>query len=295
MAQFRRYNRQDEETQDVEFDEIAKAAAEAVDQHAKGTSGYDTRTKAEKEAAVEAPSQARRVLVILAVVLASLIMIISILLPSLSAIIEAFTSSSSDDTEVEVVDATTEDEDSSDSMSDYIDTIDERYTTLADNLKSKVESNAEDKASLINLANTYYEWGTSVNNFASSDEQKAHVTELMQNAITYYDQYLALDDASAAHVNRALCQYYAGDTDGALASLVDFCNRVPDYAPAWSNLGMIYSAAGDTENALTAYNKVLEVDPEDTYGLATTAENQISTLSSTAEDATEGAAEATTE
>lgn len=252
-------------------------------QQAEEATAQEQATEAKQQ--YEATSKWRKPLIVVAVVLASLIMAISILLPSLSAVIEAFTSSdeTATTTEVETVDA--ESEDAADSMQGYIDTVDERYSATADSLKAKVEADGSDKASLINLANTYYTWGTAVNNYASSDEQKAHVTELLNNAITYYDQYLALGDSGAAYVNRALCQYYIGDTDAAREALEKYVVTNASYAPAWSNLGMMYNAAGETEKALQAYNNVLTVDPNDEYGLKSNAQSQVDSLSATTDEA----------
>lgn len=289
MAQIRRMDRQTSETEDSELTDIEKMAEEAVREHIETSPEPKPKTlPGEKKAASEDNGKWRKAFVVVAVVLASLVMILSILLPSLSAVIEAISSANS---EAATTEASTEDSESSeeDALNEYIETIDERYSVPADTLKAKVEADATDKASIINLANTYYEWASSVSNFASSDEQNAHVTELAQNALTYYDLYLSLEDSNAAHVNRALAQYLAGDIAGAQAYLEDFCASVTDYAPAWSNLGMIYNATGETDLALAAYNKVLEVDPDDTYGLKENAETQISTLASTAE--TEDAAE----
>lgn len=247
----------------------------------------------------KAPAQAktaphkswRRALIVTGVVLASLIMALSILLPSLSAVIEGLTSSDDASTTAASTEAaTTEDAatteaSTEDAMQEYIDTVDERYSATVDTLKAKVEADATDKASIINLANTYYTWGTSVTNYATSDAQQEHVQELLQNAITYYDQYLALEDSNAVHVNRALCQYYLGDINSSIHALEDFCETVADYAPAWANLGMMYTSAGENDLALSAYNKALTVDPNDEYGLKSSIESQIETLSATTKDA----------
>lgn len=245
---------------------------------------------AEERQAYAATSKWRKPLITAAVVLASLIMAISILLPSLSAVIEALTTTEPETTEAATTEAATEaaeteEATTEDSMQSYIDTVDERYSATADTLKAKVEADATDKASLINLANTYYTWGSALANYATSDEQVAHETEVFQNAITYYDQYLALEDASAAHVNRALCQFYIGDANSAITALQEFCANNDSYAPAWANLGMMYYACGESSMALDAYNKALAVDPDDEYGLKSSIETQINTISAATEDA----------
>lgn len=263
-----------------------KLAAEAAEQE----------QAAEEKQHYEATNKWRKPLIMVAVVLASLIMVLSILLPSLSAVIEALTATEPETaeaatTEAATTDATTEEAATEDSTQQYIDTVDERYGATAETLKAKVEADSSDKASLINLANTYYTWGSALANYATSDEQKEHQTEVLQNAITYYDQYLAIEDSSAAQVNRALCQFYLGDANSSITALQEFCERDATYAPAWANLGMMYYACGETSMALEAYNKALTTDPNDEYGLKSAVESQIETISAATEDATTAEAE----
>lgn len=294
MAISRQNKRLEELVQGVDLTEVDAAVA-AAQQQAHGSEGDDRETKPTKPKQ-QGPNKARRTLVVIAVVFASLIMAISILLPSLSAVIEALTSGSeatteeAATTEASTEDATTEDatteSSEDDTTSSYIETIDERYSATADSLKEKVEADATDKASLINLANTYYKWANSVAYYASTDEQDTHSNELFQSAYDYYDQYLALESSNSAYANRALCQFYLGDINSAIVSLEDFVAQTADYAPAWADLGMMYTAAGENELALNAYNKALEVDPNDTYGLKDSVESQIESLSESDESDT---------
>ena len=132
-------------------------------------------------------------------------------------------------------------------------------------------------------------------NYASTDEENAHVTDLLQKAEDYYDTYLESNDAAAAHVNRALCRYYLGDSAGAISALEKFVAATPDYAPAWANLGMIYQETGDTNKAEDAYNKALEVDPNDENGMKSYVTSQLQSITSSADAATTGDASADAE
>lgn len=266
-------------------------AHEQVEEKPEGTDlgttgrGHHASDAAEPRRTVKPSS--RRPVVLVAVILVSIIMVGSILLPSLSAIvsgIQASSSSSSADTsEASETAATT---------NSYMEQLDSRYQATADSLAAKLESNPSDAAALINLANTYLTWGDMAKNYASTDEENAHVTDLLQKAEGYYDTYLESNDAAAAHVNRALCQYYLGDTDGAIAALEKFVATTADYAPAWANLGMIYQETGNTEAAADAYNKALEVDPNDENGMKSYVTSQLQTLTSSAETADATASDA---
>lgn len=221
----------------------------------------------------------RRPFVLVAVILVSVIMVGSILLPSLSAIVSGMrASSSSSDSSQDAASAATE----AATTSSYMDQLDSRYSSTASALESKLESNPDDAATLINLANNYLTWGDMARNYATTDDDQAHVKDLLEKAEGYYDRYLENNDANAAHVNRALCQYYLGDTDGAIAALDQFCQGVGDYAPAWANLGMIYGDAGETDKATDAYNKALEVDPDDTCGMKSFVTSKLQSITSSA-------------
>lgn len=250
-----------------------------------GTTGRGHHAAEDAEPRRTVKPSSRRPVVLVAVILVSIIMVGSILLPSLSAIVsgmQASSSSSSTDAAQASEAATT--------TNSYMDQLDSRYQSTADSLAAKLESNPNDAAALINLANTYLTWGDMAKNYASTDEENAHVTDLLQKAEGYYDTYLESNDAAAAHVNRALCQYYLGDTDGAIAALEKFVAATPDYAPAWANLGMIYQAKGDTEAATNAYNKALEVDPNDENGMKSYVTSQLQALSTSTDVAITDAA-----
>ncbi len=274
----------------------AEAAAEGAASEAEGAkvskkAKKQMKKEAEREAAEAAKKEAeeakadaskklnvRRAVVLTGVILASVIMIGSCLLPSLSAIVSGIQNAATTEAETTESDTTEAESEEAETTNSYMDDLDTRYEAIVEPLETKLESNAEDKATLINLANNYLTWGDSAQNYASTDEETEHVKELLNKAMGYYDSYLALDDASAAHVNRALCQYYLGDTSGAISALEEFCEGTSDYAPAWSNLGMMYEETGDTEKAKDAYNKALEVDPDDTCGVKSYASSQLSSL-----------------
>ncbi len=219
----------------------------------------------------------RRPLVLVAVILVSIIMVGSILLPSLSAIVSGMQASSSS---TDGSQSSSSDSSEAATTSSYMDELDSRYSSTVSSLESKLADNPDDAATLINLANNYLTWGDMARNYASTDDEQAHVTDLLQKAEGYYDEYLAGNDANAAHVNRALCQYYLGDTDGAIAALEQFCAGTADYAPAWANLGMIYEDAGETDKATDAYNKALEVDPDDTCGMKSFVTSKLQSITS---------------
>lgn len=192
-----------------------------------------------------------------------------------------------------VVQTETAEDASEESQETTVATIDENYEGIVQDLESKVAENAEDKASLLSLGRYCFSWGANVSSLATTDEETAHANELFDKAIGYYDQYLALEDSPAARVDRALCQYYKGDTEAAATELSEITTASPDYAPAWANLGMLYETQGRTDEARAAYEKASELDPNDEYGAYSYAQQRISALDEAAASAEEESADET--
>lgn len=233
----------------------------------------------------------RRPIVLVAVILCSIIMVGSILLPSLSAIVSGMQNTAKEDSATTSA-ATTEAATTESQSNAQLEQVDSKYQASVDKLEAKLQDNSGDAATLINLANDYFEWAKSAKSYASTDDENAHVTDLYTKAMGYYDQYLASNDANAAKVNRALCQYYTGDADGAKSALEAFVSATTDYAPAWSALGTIYEEQGDTAAATDAYNKALSADPNNEYGLQSTINSKLSSLTAATTEAatTDGSA-----
>lgn len=252
---------------------------------------HATQEEAEKPKKTVKPGS-RRPVVLVAVILCSIIMVGSILLPSLSAIVsgvnnskqQAHAAAETAAAEAETADAattdaaTTEAADTATAQSTVLDNINSRYSGTIETLESKLSENPQDAATLINLANNYYQWASYAMRYASSDDEQQQVTDLLTKAEGYYDQYLALDDASTARAYRAMCQFYLGDPTGALAALEELVSQDATFAPGWANLGLVYQALGNTDKATEAYNKALSSDPTNKYGLQSTVNSQLSSL-----------------
>ncbi|WP_293820116.1 tetratricopeptide repeat protein [uncultured Parolsenella sp.] len=252
---------------------------------------HATQEEAEKPKKTVKPGS-RRPVVLVAVILCSIIMVGSILLPSLAAIVSGVNNSKQQAraaaetaaAEAETADAattdaaTTEAADTATAQSTVLDNINSRYSGTVETLESKLSENPQDAATLINLANNYYQWASYAMRYASSDDEQQQVTDLLTKAEGYYDQYLALDDASTARASRAMCQFYLGDPTGALAALEELVSQDATFAPGWANLGLVYQALGNTDKATEAYNKALSSDPTNKYGLQSTVNSQLSSL-----------------
>ena len=159
-----------------------------------------------------------------------------------------------------------------------IDLVDANYAAVVDPLEAKLSENPEDLATILNLGNDYMAWASEASAYASDDAGSAHVTELYDKAIGYFDQYLEINDSAVVKSNRAMCHLYKGDADAALQQLQDVTSETPDYGPAWVNIGIIKEYQGDTDAAKEAYQKAVEADPNDEYGAKSQADRRLAAL-----------------
>ena len=232
-------------------------------------------------------------MVLVAVILCSIIMVGSILLPSLSSIVSGIRRSAAAATAAATTDAATTGE-AATTTNSKMDSIDSSYQAKVDALEAKLQDKPDDLASLINVANDYRDWGQAATKYATSDDERAHASELLTKAMGHYDSYLALEDSSAARVSRAMCQYYQGDVDGAKAALLAVTQADGTYAPAWAQLATIFKAQGDTQAETDALNRALSVDPDDVYGVRSTVTQRLSALTAGSASTSAATPDATT-
>ncbi|OUO59853.1 tetratricopeptide repeat protein [Olsenella sp. An270] len=176
-----------------------------------------------------------------------------------------------------------------------VDYVDSQYADYVADLESQLEEDPENAETLLATARACSSWGTSVMMLAATDDEASHGTELVQRAIGYYDRYLALDNASDARVERAMCEYYLGDAETAKADLEAVTTDDPEYAPAWYDLGLLYEGQGLTDEARAAYQKAVELDPDDEQGVGTNAQSRIDALTGAEDEASSDDEGATTQ
>lgn len=163
---------------------------------------------------------------------------------------------------------------------DTLKNLAEQNKTKVDKFGKRLEEDPNNLAALLNLGQTYMNWGYSARYSSSTDEETAYSEALVKKAMEYFDRYLALRASDAVSVQRALCNYYVGNTDEAVSSLTKLCEEKPDYAMGWANLGMLYEQQYDQSKALEAYAKAVETDPNDEYGAKSYAEQRIQSINS---------------
>ena len=132
----------------------------------------------------------------------------------------------------------------------------------------------------LTLANNFFDMGMSAMNGAKSEEDQLKARDVFKQAIVHYDEYLANNASPAAEVDRAICVFYAGEHEQAIADLEAFVARDTTFAPAWANLGMFYESHGDADKAEKAYRKAVDTAAkDDTYGVGDYARERLEALS----------------
>lgn len=224
----------------------------------------------------------------------AVIMALSMMLPSLTYIFgnnSGQTEQQEQEAQQQEEQAQSEDGEETETLTG-IDLVDSNYAAVVDPLEAKLAENSKDLATLLSLGNNYMSWASEASGYAADDAASAHVNELYQQAIDYFDQYLKLNDSAVVKANRAMCLLYSGDADAALAALQKLTEEAPDYGPAWANIGLIREYQGDQEAAKEAYQKAIDADPNDEYGAKSYANRRLAAMAAqTGEGLTDETAE----
>ena len=226
--------------------------------------------KEQEELAAQKSGKKKRSAKEIAVIIISVIVALGLMLPSLAQIFAQPSTSESIPTTVEG--------------------FQERYQPLVDELQGELAADPTNQDAQLELANTYFQWGSYAQMFAGTEDFQAEVERVFGEAKNAYAAYLELvgntdsEEAKQAAVSEALCDYYTGNSAQAITSLEDLAEKT-DFASAWANLGMIYASQGSTDQAIECYEKGAAADPDDALGVKSYCEQQIESLQNPPESA----------
>ncbi len=210
----------------------------------------------------------------IAVVVISIIMVISILLPSFAQIFAAPRTSQSFPTS--------------------FDDAASRYQPQVDEAKAALQVDSQDAAQELKLADAYFNWASYVSIYAGNEDEQAEVTQLYKEAATAYASYidqvgsLDTDQAKNASINESLSLYYSGNTAQGVTGLEDLAKET-NYASAWANLAMMYESRGEAAKAADAYEKGAQADTSSQGAVKKYCEDALSRLRSSAAASSGGA------
>lgn len=144
-----------------------------------------------------------------------------------------------------------------------LETIAGSYTGSVSAFEQALASDPTSYTVLVNLANTYFDWGIEIKQAQIAGADKP----VWLSATLYYDRALGLQPGDpAVSTDAAIAHYYSGDTARAIALVEPVMTEVPTFAPAFFNAALFYDTAGLTTEAATAANAYLALDPDGNSG-----------------------------
>ncbi len=173
--------------------------------------------------------------------------------------------------------------------------IQAQYASLIESLEGKLADDPDNLTHLASLGNNYMDEGVDMKSASDAADNEETIAEVFSKAVGYYDDYLEAaaagdadaDSVSAVTVDRAVCLFYSGEEDQAIADLSSFLEGTDDYVMGWYNLGAFYSQQGDNDQAKEAFNKVIELDPDNESGVVSYAQLQLAIIEASEEAAAE--------
>ena len=173
--------------------------------------------------------------------------------------------------------------------------IQAQYASLIESLEGKLADDPDNLTHLASLGNNYMDEGVDMKSASGAADHEETIAEVFSKAVGYYDDYLEAaaagdadaDSVSAVTVDRAVCLFYSGEEDQAIADLSSFLEGTDDYVMGWYNLGAFYSQQGDNDQAKEAFNKVIELDPDNESGVVSYAQLQLAIIEASEEAAAE--------
>jgi Flp pilus assembly protein TadD len=113
---------------------------------------------------------------------------------------------------------------------------------------------------LVKQAQTYHDWAgtiTQADQGASGQDRP-----LWLLAVDFYKKALAVKPGDpSVSTDMAICQFYSGDTVGALATAQAVAKANPTFAPVHFNMGVFYTFSNDTAKAVAEYELYIKLAP----------------------------------
>ena len=149
-----------------------------------------------------------------------------------------------------------------------LDQINAQFAPAAQALEQAVASEPTSYTALVNLGNTYVDWGAAVEQVAQSNQSAAGADLPMWNsAKSAYERALAIRaDEAGVLGDYAVTLFKLGDVQGAIVQGEQAVALDDQFAPVWFNLGLFYEAANQPDQAIVAYQTYMEVDPQGLSG-----------------------------
>lgn len=262
---------------------LARAKIKPSDEGIKSSKGRTAPAEQEMTKTQQKKARQQKIMAV-AVGIFAVIMALSMMLPSLSYIFgnsEEQQAAQQAQEEAEAAAKEAEEAESAEEEAEELtgmDAVDKAYKAVIDPLEEKLKDNPEDLATLLHLGKDYMAWGYDAGSYATDEAGYEHLNELFVKAMDYYDRYLEINDSPAVKSDRAMCQLYTGDLEGAVSALEQVA-KDENYGPAWADLGMIREIyQSDADGAKEAYQAAIDADPDDEYGSKSYANRRLAAM-----------------
>lgn len=177
-------------------------------------------------------------------------------------------------------------------QSGQLEQISVQYAPAAQALEQAVASEPTSYTALVNLGNTYVDWGAAVEQAAQTNASAAGADVPMWNsAKSAYERAVAIRaDEAGVLGDYAVTLFKLGDVEGAIIRGEEAVAIDGEFAPVWFNLGLFYEAANQPDKAIVAYETYVAVDPEGVSGDMARAQEAIARLQGGGTTAPDGGA-----
>lgn len=140
------------------------------------------------------------------------------------------------------------------------DKIASQYSPAVNAALAVVRSQPTSYTAQVTLGNAYYDWALAALQAKSGGDQP-----IWTAAVGSYKQALAIKSGDpSVSTDMAIAQFYSGDTQGAIATIVPVMKKNPSFANAFSNAAIFYQTAGDNAKAAAALQEFIAKNPKAT-------------------------------
>ncbi len=143
------------------------------------------------------------------------------------------------------------------------DAIASRHRPGVEMLQAQLASDPTSYTVLVGIGRAYSVWASEV--MMADTAGVGSDSTIWSSAATYFDRALEVAaDNPADMMDASIARYYSGNVAGAIELAEAVWAIDPEFAPSYFNAGIFFETAGRTADAIAAYTRYLELDPQGT-------------------------------
>lgn len=138
-----------------------------------------------------------------------------------------------------------------------------RHRPGIDMLQAQLTSDPTSYTVLVGIGRAYSVWASEV--MIADTAGVGSDSTIWSSAATYFNRALEVAaDVPADMMDASIARYYSGDVAGAIQLVEAVWAIDPEFAPSYYNAGFFFETSGRTTEAIAAYTRYLELDPQGT-------------------------------